>query len=362
MHTTGPAPAMDVWRELEPRARHATPFMSSGWAQAWWRHYGEGVTPCVVEVRDGGRAVGLAPLVQRRRGPLRVLEPVGMDPGDYWTVLAEPGLEAPVQAAVLDALRARRGHWDAWILRCLPVESTLEAAVDRAGLPSLVRPRIPAPGIDLPDSFDAYLRSVSSNRRQNLRRHLRRLDEGEVTLRPVTDPDALPATIRRWQGFREAQWSAQEKAINPAHLSARLAAFVTDCARDLLPTGQVLIWEFEVAGEVVGCYVNFADDEAFNWWLGGFDPAHAKLGLGKIAIAHGIRTSIDAGRARFDFGRGAEPYKYWYGALDRPLAARVVGSGSVRSRPALAAARVAIEVRGRRAAAKQAREDAGPAS
>jgi CelD/BcsL family acetyltransferase involved in cellulose biosynthesis len=74
-----------------------------------------------------------------------------------------------------------------------------------------------------------------------------------------------------------------------------------------------------------------------------------RLGLGKIAIGHGIRTSIEAGRARYDFGRGAEPYKYWYGAVDRPLAARVVASERPRSLVAVAGARAALAWRARRA-------------
>jgi CelD/BcsL family acetyltransferase involved in cellulose biosynthesis len=101
---------------------------------------------------------------------------------------------------------------------------------------------------------------------------------------------------------------------------------------------------------VIGAYLNFFDAEAYNWYLGGFDPAHAALGLGKIAIGHGIRTSIEAGRRRYDFGRGAEDYKYWYGAEDRLLAARVVGSRRLRSRGALRAAGAAVQLRQRRQA------------
>ena len=39
----------------------------------------------------------------------------------------------------------------------------------------------PAPRIDLPDSFDAYLAARSQNRRKQIRKYLRPLDRGEVT-------------------------------------------------------------------------------------------------------------------------------------------------------------------------------------
>jgi CelD/BcsL family acetyltransferase involved in cellulose biosynthesis len=333
-----------AWERLHAQSPLATPFMSAGWARAWWAAWEDAAEPFTVVVRDGDEVVGLAPLVRRRRGPLRVLEPVGMDPGDYWDALSAAGREREVADAVAAALREQRGAWDAWILRCAPPASPVPGALD--ALPALRRPPIPAPHIALPEDFDAYLKGLSSSHRQNLRKHLRRLDDGEVELDEITDPARLPEVVERWQGFRRAQWEAQGKDINPEHVSPRFAAFMLACLRELLPAGAALVWEFRVDERVVGTYVNFADADAFYWYLGGFDPAVVKLGLGKIAIGHGIRTSIAAGRARYDFGRGAEPYKYWYGAVDRPLVARVVGNGSARSRLALAGARAVLSRRG----------------
>lgn len=337
LHTGPPADLKADWGRLHAAQAGATPFMSAGWAGAWWPHYGGDAF--VWRAETEGRVVGLVPLVRRRRGPLRVLEPVGMEPGDYWDLLAEPGLRDEVARAFAGALAAERG-WDAWILRCVVPGSPVVGALD--ALPALVRPPIRSPALELPDSFDAYLASLSSNRRSNLRKHLRRLDNGEVTLREVTDPDELPQVVERWREFRRRQWEAAGKDINPEHLSPRFSAFMLDVMRELVPTGTGLVWEFTVEGTVVGTYLNFADAEAFHWYLGGFDPSVTKLGLGKIAIGHGIRTSIEQGRRRYDFGRGAEEYKYWYGAVDRPLEARVVARPGLRGRLALLGARAAL--------------------
>lgn len=300
-------------------------------------------------MRDGATVIGLALLARHRRGPARVLEAAGIEPGDYWDVLAAPGRRAEAAGAVAAALAANAGHWDAWIVRCLPPDAPLEPALGRAGLRSLVRPRIPSPALSLPGDFDDYLATLSSSRRQNLRRHLRRLDGGEIELREVTDTAELPAVIERWRGFRERQWDAAGRVINPAHLAPHFAAFVADACAHLVPEGRAQVWEFSDAGRVIGVYVNFLDAHAYHWYLGGFDPACKSVGLGKIAIAHGIRTSIESGRATYDFGRGAEPYKYWYGAQDRLLAARVTGSRTVASRATLLGAGAQLALRDRRA-------------
>src|SRR3954466_5911083 len=108
------------WRRLHAVQPHATPFMSAGWATTWWPHYGSGARMHVVVVRDGGRVVGIVPLVRRRRGPLRLLEAFGMEPGDYWDLLVEPERGAEVAGAAMQALREQAGDWDGWILRCAP--------------------------------------------------------------------------------------------------------------------------------------------------------------------------------------------------------------------------------------------------
>lgn len=347
LHTGALDELLGDWERLHAARADATPFLSAGWARAWWPHYGGRLL--AVRVSDGGAVAGLAAFVVRRRGPLRVLEPVGLKPADYWDVLVAPGREAEVCGAVAEALARAARRWDAWILRCVIPGSPLVDALAARGLPALVRPAIPSPNLDLPDSFDAYLAGLSSNRRSNLRKHLRRLDAGEVELDDVTDVARLPDVVDRWRDFRRRQWDAAGKDINPEHLSDRFAAFMRDVLGELLPAGQGLAWEFRVGGEVVGTYLNFADDDAFHWYLGGFDPAVAKLGLGKIAIGHGIRTSIERGRRRYDFGPGAEEYKYWYGAVDRPLAAQVVGSPGVTGRVALAGAGAVLRRRGPRA-------------
>lgn len=335
----------DEWGALHVGSTDATPFTSVGWARAWWPHYGRDAQPFLVTVRDGDRLVGLAPLVLRRRGPVRALDPIGMGPGDYWDVLAAPGHRVAVARAVARELRERSGEWDVWRVRCLPPASPVTTALAEAGLPVMVRRPIQAPAIELPGDFETYLAGLPGSHRRNLRRHLRRLDEGDVRLREVADAAAMPAAVARWQSFRGHQWSTAGKEINAEHLSQRFAAFVLDVLRELVPAGRALMWDFTVDDEVVGSYVNFVDADSFYWYLGGFDPSVASLGLGKIAIAHGIRTSIAAGRRRYDFTRGDEPYKYWYGATDRPLVDHVVGSGSRRSRSVLSATRLALRPR-----------------
>ncbi|MCW3050049.1 MAG: glycosyl transferase group 1 [Solirubrobacterales bacterium] len=338
------------WRALHAADPHATPFTSAGWAQAWWRHWGQGARPWLLAVHDAETLVGLAPLALARAGPLRVLRGLGRHPGDYWDVLALPELRERVVELVGEALLEHAGRWDLLIANGLPPGSATPGALGEHGCRVARRPSSPCPAIDLPDSFDAYLATLSRQHRGNLRRHLRRLDGGEVTLRELRGPEDLEPAIARWSELRARQWEVAGRALTPQQRDPRFTPFVRDVALALVPQGLAQVRELRTGGRVVGIYVDFIDGATFYWFLGGFDPEAAALGLGKIAAGEAIRSSIAAGRARFDFAHGAEAYKYWFGARDRPSESLLVGSGRLRSRAALGAARIAGRVRDGRGA------------
>jgi CelD/BcsL family acetyltransferase involved in cellulose biosynthesis len=325
------------WERLFAADLDATPFASAEWARAWWPHWAGDARPWIVTVRSGGRLVGLAPLVLRTRGPFRVLAPLGRHPSNYWDVVALPELRAQVAAAVAEEIARRAREWDAVMLSGLPQGAPIDDALAAQRLAARRRAPVPYPGIELPSSFDEYLAALPRKRRKDLRRHLRRVDEGELECRDVRDPDELRGTIDRWQELRVQWWREREKGMNPEHGSERFRAFIHDLVQLLVPARLAAVWEFRRDDEVVGVEINLTDERRFYAWLDGYDPAFAQLGLGKVAVGEGIRSSIAAGRAYYDFMVGGEEYKYWYGASDRYCTWVMFTSGGLRSRLAHAA-------------------------
>lgn len=334
------------WDELFQADPEATPFSSAGWARAWWPHWSGGSEPWIVTVRDGDRLVGLAPLVAARRGPFRVLTELGRPPSNYWSVIALPDVRAAVEAAVAGAVRARAGEWHALLLGGVPTGSSLEEALRGSGLRVRARRPTPYPGLDLPGSFEEYLQGLPRKRRKDLRRHMRRLEDGRLTLRDVTGPAELRAAIERWQDIRVRWWESRGKDMDPEHAGARFRDFMSDLVVALVPQGLAEVWEFAQDGEVVGVEVNLKDARRYYSWMGAYAPEVAQLGLGKLAIGESIRTSIEAGRSYYDMMVGDEEYKYWYGATDRHCRWMMFGSGRPASRAALAVESIAGRVRG----------------
>jgi CelD/BcsL family acetyltransferase involved in cellulose biosynthesis len=190
--------------------------------------------------------------------------------------------------------------------------------------------------VTLPGSFDEYLARLPRRHRTDLRRTLRPLDRGEVELVEVHEPAALRRTVTAWRELRELWWQARGKPLNPDHRRPQFAAFVEAMLRDLVPGGRAVAWELREGERLIGVSLNLRDDATFYFWLSAFHPDAARLGPGKLVIAEAIRRSIAGGLGYFDFMVGAEPYKYDFGAVDRHVPRRLVGSASARSDAALA--------------------------
>src|SRR5687767_10524445 len=65
------------WAELYARCPGATPFQSSAWLTAWWRHYGRAGALRLAVVRRDGRLVGLGAFSATRRLGVPALLPLG---------------------------------------------------------------------------------------------------------------------------------------------------------------------------------------------------------------------------------------------------------------------------------------------
>jgi CelD/BcsL family acetyltransferase involved in cellulose biosynthesis len=336
LHVDAVDSLLPEWASLFASDDHATPFQSPAWARAWWRWWADGARPWTLAVRDAGQLIGLAPFACRRVRSLRVLRVLGEEPADYWDILALPERRPAVEDAVASELYRRRDQWDAIVVSRLPAHSTTPQALAQSGVRTRLRGGTVCPGMELPATWTAYLATLSRNGRMNVRRRLRTLDGGKLQLREVPVAE-LPQALKRWQEIRIRQWDDRGRKLVAEHRSDRFRDFHVDVATALVPDRLAAVWEFLRDGDVVAVYVNFCDRRVFYHYLGGFEPELGSLGIGRIATAHGIRSSIAAGRRYYDFTRGAEPYKYSFGAADRVSPTILLTSSRARSRAALVA-------------------------
>ena len=72
----------------------------------------------------------------------------------------------------------------------------------------------------------------------------------------------------------------------------------------------------EKDGQVVAASLNIVHGKTVYYYLGGFSSELSRFGPGNVLFARAMQRGIDRDYRVFDFLRGAEPYKYRWGATD----------------------------------------------
>ncbi len=351
-----------AWDALAAATPWATPF--SRWAvhRAWWDAYGANAheqTLVVVDrgSDDGDAPVAIVPLMHRHevepddavlRTRLRPESPMSRTPveptakavffgasyhADYATVLARPVDLPAVAEAVVEALSPpgeaddsdHPAPWDLVDLRRLrcgdpAADALADAFAGRVGAGwTVVREReevCPVVTFEAGADFDAYLGTLGRKERHEVRRKLRRAEAvGAIALERSTDP---AADLDAFVDLHQRRWG--DAGLFPATAGGEQSRTWFRRLFDLAGgDGTVQLHFLAVGGRRIAAAVWFEDADTWYLYNAGVDPDARDLSPGVLMSARAIEAAIAAGRRRFDYLRGDEPYKYEWGAVDEPI-------------------------------------------
>jgi CelD/BcsL family acetyltransferase involved in cellulose biosynthesis len=362
-----PVPTIDpgVWDALVRSNPWATPFSAYPFQRAWWEAYGANALDVTLLVREDGdpgtgegRVVAILPLMCRTSVeaggagsdyPQRPGHPADSAdaPGsagtlymgasyhaDYATVLAAPADLRAACRAIAQHLAGRpadpgTGPALDWVaidlrrLRCAdPAADELAAALGalemELGWTLNLEHEDVCPVVSLPAAvdFEGFLASLHGKDRHEIRRKIRRAEAvGDVTFQVAADPLAdLDAFI----DLHQARWG--DKGLFPptpgGDQSRRFLRRLFELAG---PDGDVRLAFLAVDGRRIAAGMHLETPDAILYYNAGIDPGALDLSPGILLIASYVRLAIATGRRRLDFLRGAEPYKYQWGAVDEPV-------------------------------------------
>ena len=331
----GLAPA---WAELLERSSDNQAMLSPTWLLPWWRIYSAGRKLRIAVLRDGDRLVGLAPLLARRCWirhclPFRRLEALGadVDQGDgvgseYLGVIAERGSEAAVADAVVAGITSGQfGAWDEVVLPAMagdgPMPDLLTTAFRRAGYHAECVPAGAALHIPLPESWDAYLKSLSANARYFVRRCLRDFEKwagGPPHIERVTNAAELAEGKRVLTAQHGERWAHTGQA--GAFQSPRFTAFHDAVLPELQRQNALQLGWLTAHGEPVAALYNIVWNRRVLVYQSGRKPDTPRdVRPGIVLHALAIRAAIEAGYQEYDFLGGEAQYKAQLSLARRPL-------------------------------------------
>ncbi len=294
------------WDALVAGCRSATAFQLHAWQTSWWAAYGTPGRLRVLLVSEGDRLVAAAALHLTRRGPVRVLRPLGGDVSDFSDVLVADG---PGRDAALDALAAGLAGLPGWDVLDLPEVRPGAAARSLAA-------RWPGRALTVPAStclelavrpLPELLSDLPGKTAKHIRRKLRRIDEAgvEATVVPAEDADRAVDDLLR---FHAAQWAG--RGMTAEHGRDRFRTHLQGAVPEMARRGQAVLVRYSRDGRPVGVRLNLVHGELMGAYLSGADPAlREDVDVATLMMRHNLELAGAADVTTLSLLRGLEDYK-----------------------------------------------------
>ena len=302
------------WANPSHSLRWNSLFVLPIWLKVWWQELRAGAELYLDAIRQGERVIGIAPLLVRE-GRASLIG--SADVCDYLDFVVAPGRERDFFSVLLDDLREKGiNQLD---LRPLRPDSTvlthLVSIAQNRGYEVLCHPEDVSLELDLPSTWDEYLAILTAKQRHEVRRKLRRLAEaGKVDYHFVEDSvavhDAMDAFLKM---FTE---SRTDKAV---FLTAQMESFFRSLADNMAEAGLLRFGILELDTLPTAMVMCFDYNDCMYLYNSSYNPRYNSLSVGLLCKVLCIKESIQEGKKRFDFLKGAETYKYHLGGGEVPL-------------------------------------------
>ncbi|MBP0494921.1 GNAT family N-acetyltransferase [Pararoseomonas indoligenes] len=308
----------EEWEALWRRAG-ARPFQSPAWLLPWWSIFGT-AHPRIAALRDeGGTLRALLPLYRLEEAGTAKLLPMGVGITDYTDALLDP--EAPPDAVthlLATALASETAPCD---LPDLPPDAALLAAPPPQGWRAETWPGEPCPVLTLPDSIEALRGPISSNTLRKLRMSRHRADRAGGWSATTARPEDVPALWEHLVALHQSRWTRKGEE-GGVLADPKVLAFHRTALPELQAAGALRLHALKIGGETAAVFHTLAGPDRLHLYIGGFDETRAFESPGTLLLGHLIESAVTEGLREVHFLRGAEPYKYSWGAQDRPNTGR----------------------------------------
>jgi len=311
------------WEALLEEYPYATTFSTLEWLLPWWRAFGENSRLQVLVFRDASSAlVGIAPLALTSRSafpaPLRLLRLMGdgSHDSDNLDLPVRFGREAEVSAALLRWMESVRKSWDVCELNTLPSNSLLgnQVLVDlRARKWNHVTTSQPQSVVELPDSWELYLKGISSKERGKIGLRTRRLEKKyRIQIRRCTEESDLEPCLHALFQLHGKHW--QLRGLPGTLHSPARRQFYQELARALRARNRLEFWVLEADGKIVAAQFGLRHNDTVFSLQEGFDPDYSADSVGYVLRSQVLKQLVSEGIRKYDFLGGTDDSKVRWGA------------------------------------------------
>jgi CelD/BcsL family acetyltransferase involved in cellulose biosynthesis len=312
-----------AWKDLLANYPLATTFSTPDWLVSWWKSFGGDQQLLVAGFFANSRLVALAPFSLSRVRvantiPLRQLRLMGdgSKDSDNLDLPVIPGFEGRFAESLLHFLENEGNRWDFAELNTLPPQSPGANAfwqLLKTKKWMAIEKQRPASAIELPATWEEYLRGLSAKERGKIGLRTRRLEKKyEVRVRNCAVEGETDSLLQMLYELHGKHWQ-QRGLPGTLHLPAR-RQFYGELAPLLLAHDRLEFWVLELNGKIAAAQFGLRHGTTVFSLQEGFDPDYAADSVGYVLRGQALKHLISGGVRRYDFLGGADESKMRWGA------------------------------------------------
>ena len=289
------------------------PLNSFAWNFSWWNAFQAYGDLHLVKFERAGEVVGLAPLyVDRWFGlsRLRFLA-TGDTCTDYVDLICHPKHYELCSYSLAEYIR--ESSFDVVELEC-PMNDRLpvllkEHLVGRYNFDH--RLAEPTWRLELPATWEQFVASRKKSLRRKINKAIRRIESKEVTILYLSD---LPLESA-FNTFRDLHTRRMNSTGKPGVFADKdFSSFLKSAVLKFHENDNCEIVIAMQGDAPIASQLYFVSKDGFQLYQSGYAPEAMKLEPGHLLFTAMVRRAIERGDCCFDFLRGNEPYKEFWGA------------------------------------------------
>ncbi len=313
------------WNALLERSVTNEAFLVWEWMYSWWDVFKNGDTELYLlrGKNSTGETIGIAPFYLQKkrlfgnfkRNTIRFCSSLETYP-DHLDFITTKEYEHLFSEAVLDYLIQHDHDWDLIKLDGVQENATIKKYLtsfraDKDGVLMTSLPGTRCPYLLIDNTFEGYLKSFSSKKRQTLMRKRKILMNREKALLKMVQCDEEPEKYIR-ELFSLHDERAKQKGIKSTFRGEAIYTFHNKVIQSLLRDGKVILAFLYKESNPLVSYYCIRHNKKYYYYQAGLSHDGEKKSAGAVLFSLLIEKAFEEGCGEFDFLRGNEEYKsYW---------------------------------------------------
>lgn len=318
------------WDALVLKMREPTIYHSYDWTRIWMEHFAPDCSPHLIAIRDGGRLVGLLPMIKRqqrlkffRRLRFMPISSASLPAPQYLGPICAPENEDHFADIFAYLFLQNIGVDAVFFENFLPgqaAEKVVDCLARRTPRGRVTRwTGETTYWVPLANTFDEFWQTLPRKLKKNIVSARNRFAATEgARIELVTGIDACRLAITAFRNHSIARLG--EQGIDSTLADERMCKFFLELTRVCFDTDRGIYLAAFLAEKCIGTIFALRMGPYLCYYNGSFDPEYSSLSPGTLLIDALCKEAIARGHRKLDMLAGFGEYKHrWAGENCAPL-------------------------------------------